>query len=248
MRIYKLLIFLLLSSQYSFAFSAEDLASFCFESDVSLRAVRESIDFILVDNDKVAFRNDENCLDILTSDTRKKILDKYLTRKYQLKNENTSSTLIGRECHLEFKTISQKKIISNTANLGKKTNLAVSNANGITSSTASLLLGAGLPGSLGLATQTLQKIGEKEVLIPGSQNLQVTCRPNGLDGFDLTFYFDEKNKTNISTSIFAKANEVINFAGVVNTLNEKSKTLGFPQTTITTTDGNEETSYELKVY
>jgi hypothetical protein len=213
------------------SYGADDVASFCFESDVSLRAVKHSIEFILLDQDRVSFREDDHCLDIIASQSRKKILEKFLSKEYSLVAETPPKE--SRECHLELKTTTKKKQTAQDFKLGVKSNLSVGESSANTVTSAEMLLGAGRAGTLNV----------------GAKTLQVECHPSrSLDGFELNFYFEEKNRAIVSTSVHVNKNEVLNIANVKNTLDEKNKTLGIPQTAMGSTEGTEDISYELKVY
>lgn len=211
------------------SYAEDDVASFCFESNVSLKSVRHSIEFILLKKDSVSFREEDHCLDIATTEARKNLLEKYLAKNYAL------ISLVPKEkgeCHLELKTTTTKNKVGQDLNLGEKNNLSVSESTTKAVTSAEMLLGAGFSGTL--AT--------------GTQNLQVQCRPVGSDQFDLVFYFEEKTRATVSTTVSLKKNEVMNIATVKQILNDKNKTLGIPQTAIVNTDSTEVTNYELKVY
>jgi hypothetical protein len=245
MAIYKSLsvFFLLLIGKYSYG--AEDLASFCFESNVSLSNVKQSISFILLPEDRLSLRPEDNCLDIVTTPSRKTILNKFLSRKYNLLNsEEPTLTPERSECRLEFKTTTKKKTNSNAANIGQKNNLVTTSGNSIAVSTTELLLMAGRPGTLNINAQMVMP---DKSLLDISQNLQVECRPLPHDNFELIFYFDAKDKATVSTTVQLKRGESLNIAGIKNTLDDKVKTLGIPQTTLGNTQSNEDISYDLKL-
>jgi len=224
-QIISLFLFLILSTSYG----ADALTSYCFESETSLELVKESIGFILLEKDSVSLRKEDHCVDVISSDKRKIILDKYISKKYKLVAESPKEV---SECHIQFRTITKKKLDSNDFKLGTKNSFVVNEASSNGATTAEMLLGAGFPGKLST----------------GDQTLQVECRPSGSESFELTFYFEEKNKAQVSTSVRVNKNEILNLASVKKLLDEKNKTLGIPQTTIKNEVGSDETNYELKVY
>jgi hypothetical protein len=228
MLIYNLIskIFILLLINSSFA--SDDFDSFCFESNVSLVNVKQSINFILTDKDTLTLREEDHCLDIVISETRKNVLEKYLVKHYAL---ISTAPKTPENCHIELKTINKQKINTQDFKLGQKNNLVASESTSKAVTTSELLLGAG-------------KIGRLAV---GNQNLQVDCRPAGDTAFELQFYFEEKSKATVSTSLRVSKNETVNLANVTKELNEKNRTLGIPQTAIGNTEGIEENTYELKV-
>lgn len=230
MLIYNLIIKLLLLLLVQSSYAGDDAASFCFESNVSLKSVKHSIGFILLEKDSVSFREEDHCLDIVTTEARKNLLEKYLAKNYKLISADQPKE--KGECHLELKTITTKKQAGQDLKLGEKNNLSVNESVTRSVTSAEMLLGAGFSGTLATGTQTLQ----------------VQCRPAGSDLFDLVFYFEEKTRATVSTTVSLKKNEVMNIATVKQILNDKNKTLGIPQTTIANTEGAEETNYELKVY
>lgn len=211
------------------SFAAEDVASYCFEPEVSLDSVKHSIGFILLEKDTVSLRKDDNCMDVVIGEKRKIILDKYLSKRYKVRNDGPKDL---PECHIELKTITKKKLNSNDFKLGPKSNLIVNESSTNAVTTSEILLGAGFSGKL----------------VTGEQSLQIECNPIGTEAFNLLFYFEEKNKAQVSTSVKLNKNEVMNLASVKKILDEKNKTLGIPQTAITKAEGTEETNYELKVY
>jgi hypothetical protein len=229
MIIYILIINLLLTIIFQRSYAAEDVATYCFEPDVTLESVKQSIGFILLETDNVSQRMEDHCLDVVIGEKRKVILDKYLSKRYKLVSETTKDL---PACHIELKTITQKKLNTNDFKLGTKSNLIVNESSTNAVTTSEMLLGAGFAGKL--AT--------------GEQSLQVECRPVGVDAFNLIFYFEEKNKAQVSTSVKLNKFEVMNLASIKKILDEKNKTLGIPQTAIINSQGTEEIHYELKVY
>lgn len=229
MLIYNLIIRFSLLVIVQSSFAADDMASFCFEPTVSLKAAKESIGFLLLPKDSVAIDEETHCLDIVTSDARKNLLEKYLSKKFKL---ISAAPQEKGECHLELRTITTKKQEAQDFKLGQKNNLSVNESSTNAVMTSEMLLGAGFAGTL--AT--------------GIQILKVECRPSGDDAFDLVFFFEEKSRANVSTTVRLKKNEVMNIATVRQILDDKNKTLGIPQTAIVNNESTEEINYELKVY
>jgi hypothetical protein len=228
MNIYSLINNFFILGALQFSYAADDVASFCFESNIPLKSVKQSIEFILLPKDTVAFRDGDHCLDIVTSESRSKLLEKYLSKHYSLLHEAVNEKV---NCRLQLKSISQKKQIAQDFKFGQKNNIAVTESGNRSENTAEILLGSGFSGTLATGTQVLQ----------------VECRPTAQGSFELKFYFNEKSRTTISTNLRVTSNEVVNLASVKKNLEDQYKTLGIPQTSAGTNESVEEITYELKV-
>jgi len=216
--------------------SEADLQAFCFEKNVNLNAVKKSLDLLILPKDIIAIRPDENCLDIITSPDRGKLFEKFLSKRYDLKNENkdtrpSMASLEKNYCRLDFKTSTTSKEETSRFKIGqlnevnKKENVVFS------SNIMEILLGANHQG---------------EIEADGSK-LVVTCQMiEGGELANLVFSFAEKSKGNLTSLAVVKKGDWLNVGSVLKDLNEKNKMLGFPQTDISDTQIKSETKYEIQ--
>ena len=212
-----------------------DLYSFCFNKSVNLKSAHESLIPLLLSRDIVTKRseNDDNCLDIITSPDRAKLFEKYLGKRYDLKRENSANdnSATSALCRLDFKTTKKLKAQKQIVKVGEKNVINESNISRTKVSTTEILLSSG-------------KSGEIEMEF---NKLLVTCTLIGDDKADLNIsYSAQTNGSGLSTSVQVKKNEWLNVASVTKELDEKNKTLGIPQTTVSSTEGQDETVYELQ--
>jgi hypothetical protein len=223
--------FLLFSSS---VWSNDDLLSYCFAGNVNLHEVKRELDFLLLPREKVAFRNGDGCIDIVTSNDRGKLLEKFLRKRYTLIAE-TSSTDSGvskvmEHCRLEFKTTKQRQVDTKNAAIGVSNQLNAGSNSRAEVSTSQILLGLGKPGSLDV----------------GGQSLEVECR-KGATGFYQLIFKQAGAGNSIQSEASLRAGEVLNVGSIAKEINEKNKNIGIPQTSFQNTVGNEVTTYELKI-
>lgn len=228
------LLFLLISFS---SFAAEDLASFCFKRTTNLAEAQKSLQFLLLPKEQIFLRPDDNCMDVNTSTDRSKLLEKFLSKRYNLIEETgvskETSDLTKKNCQIELTTTRKKNIISTDAQLGitKLPNAATGSLSQNEVSVSQLLLGLGKPGMLELEGKTLY----------------VTCSGGHRGFYQLEFYYSEEFRSKVSTELTVKQGEVINIGSISNNLNEKSKTLGLPESSYRVTNGSENINYELMI-
>lgn len=227
------LIFILWSS---FANASEELASFCFKPSTSLEDARESLSFLLLPREKVFLRPEQRCMDVLTSSDRVKLLEKYLRLRYTLiadQDENKDATKLEEQnCLLELKKTSMRRSETGQLKIGIDNKLSSGELSSSVSETSELLLGLGKPG----------------VLAVGNQALYVECKKMAGQNYQLLFSLSETGgSSRISTEVTVKKNETVNVGQISKDLNERNRILGLPQTSVSTTVGNEETSYQLQI-
>lgn len=211
---------------------AQDLSSFCFDKSVNLNGVRQSLSVILLPKDIVDLRTEDNCLDIVTTVDRAKLFEKFLSRRYDLKKDpaGPASSPADRECRLDLKTTKKSNEEGSNFKVGERNTLNKSTATRNSVSIMELLLGNGIPGEIEA----------------GNEKLKVTCQLVGSDSASLVFAYAEKNSASASSQVMLKRGEWMNIASVLKDLDEKSKTLGIPQTGISQSTGKSETVYEIQ--
>lgn len=221
------LIFLSLNS-----FAQDDLVSFCFEKKVSLSEAAKNLDFLLLPTEKIALRPGDHCLDVLTSPHRTKLLEKFLSKRYNIISETgVSGPSEIEHCRIDFKTLSNKKIETNNASLGKVTNLGTSEQSRTEVSSAQLLLASGKQGSI-------------EVY---GRSLDIECKKGASGFYQLAFFFRDQAGNSARSEITVRESELVNVGSIVKELDEKNKTLGLPTSNVSETKGYENINYELKI-
>ncbi len=223
-----IIIFLIFSSLV-FGQDSGEFSSLCFDPSVNLKSVQDSLKLLLLPRDTVVARLEQNCLDIVTSPDRAKLLEKFLRKRYDLKSETGLVQNQEQTCLIGFRSTKKRKSSAETLKVGSKNLISSTQISQDESSTMDLLLGEG-------------KTGELEA---GDKKLALNCRVFG-DKANLTFSFAQKNKGAVNSEVLVTKGEWINIASVIRDLNEKTKTLGFPQSELGQVNGNEETIYELQ--
>lgn len=217
--------FLFSSSLYA----QTDLQSFCFEENVSLKQVQQSVSFLLLPKDTVNLREEDHCIDIVASADRGKLFEKFLAGRYNLKQEKAPVEI--EPCHLSLKTTVRQKSETDSVKVGEKNSVKKIEQMASNTSTMEFVFSQGIPGELEA----------------GAEKLKVTCRFYGSEKGSLQFQFAEKNKGAIATELMVRRGEWLNIGSIVKDLNDKNKTLGIPQTEITSTNGTQESQYELQL-
>ena len=241
--IYKLnsliLFLFLVFSSVAFAQTNADMYSYCFGPSVDLNQVKRSLSILLLPKDIVELREEDHCIDIVCSPDRANLFEKYLSKRYDLKKDlksgfaETSSkeVLPNNSCTVEFKTTKKVKKEVKSFKVGSKNSIKDSEETSTETSSMDLVLGAGLEGEISATPDSLN----------------VICHPlEGGDRANLVFSFAQKDKAKVKTEVLVGKGEWLNVASVVKDLNDKLKTLGIPQTELTTTSGAENTIYEIR--
>lgn len=209
-----------------------DLATYCFEDTINLRSVQHSISFLLLPRDTINLREDDHCIDILTSPDRGKLFEKFLSGRYNLKRtkqEGASPSL--EQCELVLRTTVAQKLNASTIKVGEKNALNKSESLQKSVSTFEMVLGQGVN-------------GEFEA---GNERLNIVCRLIESGKANLHFSFYNKAKGGMASEFTLAKGDWLNVGNVIKDLNEKNKTLGVPQTELSSTNGKSETQYDLKL-
>lgn len=221
--------FLFLSLSFSInAQTATDLSSYCFEQAVNLKEVHRSLTPLLLPKDIVEFRVDDNCIDIVLSADRGKLLEKYLSKRYRLK----SNELVQEKatCQIDLRTTTKVKKENINLKVGDKNSLLGKDSVSTSTSTMELLISS---------NQTAD-------FEAGAEKLKIKCQPIGIDNANLIFSYSEEKKARLSTELIVKKGEWVNIASSLKELNNKAKDLGIPQTELDSTSEKNESIYELR--
>ena len=216
------------------SYASVDLVSYCFENKTNLAGVESSLSFLLLPREKVFLRPEQNCIDVLTSNDRANLLEKFLSKRFTLINEGgrrASEVIQEEQCQIELKTTKKKLTNTKDFKLGNKNRANVGTDSIQEVSTSQLLLGSGRSGSLDLE----------------GRSLYIECRKTTAGIYHLVFSYNEKDRAKVSSEISVTRGEVVQIAQVTNELDTKNKTLGIPQSQYQTTQGQENISYELKI-
>lgn len=214
------------------SFAQDDLVSFCFEKKVNLNEAAKSLDFLLLPTEKVALRPGDHCLDVLTSAHRTKLLEKFLSKRYNIISETgVAGPLEIEHCRIDFKTISNKKIETDAVSLGKVSSLGTSEQSRTEVSRSQLLLTSGKQGSI-------------EVY---GRSLDIECKKTLSGVYQLAFFFRDQAGNSARSEIAVRESELVNVGSIIKDLDEKNKTLGLPTTNVRETKGYENINYELKI-
>ena len=227
-----------MSSSWAYAEGSEDLNSYCFGAAVNLAQVKRNLSVLLLPKDIVEIREEDHCIDIVSTPDRAKLFEKYLSKRYDLKHdvktsfsESSKEVLPNNSCTVEFKTTKKIKKEVKTFKVGSKNGLKDSEQTSTETSTMDLLLGAGVEGELSATPDSLN----------------IICRPVvGSERANLIFSFAQKDKAKVKTEVLVGRGEWLNVASVVKELNDKLKTIGIPQTEVGSTEGFENTIYEIR--
>ncbi|MBC7712799.1 MAG: hypothetical protein H7177_05645 [Rhizobacter sp.] len=164
-------------------------------------------------------------------------MEKFLRKRYTLVAETegtkdlASGMLNNQNCQLELKTTKKKKVESTNARAGNTNNISSVSKDFAEVSTSQILLGLGKPGILELE----------------GKSLYVECSggPRGI--YQLLFSYSEQYKAKVSTQVTVRQGEPVQIAQITNDLNNKSKTLGLPESIYQEAAGSENISYELQI-
>lgn len=218
--------------------AVEDANSFCFEKDVSVTQVEKVISFLITGNDRINLRDEDHCVDIVTSSERIKIYEKLIWKNFKplaknnFKNIESNEIDLNQEhCHLVIREIKKNKNETNKLSVIPKTNIEKSIANKTETVTQELMILRGKSASMKV----------------GNQFLQIQCIKNDSGRYQLTIYLDELNKNSISTSVDLKESDIVNLGNIKKELNEKSKTIGLTQLAQGEQASSEDITYELSI-
>ena len=193
--------------------------------------------FLLLPREKVFQRKADNCFDILTSTDRSKLLEKFLSKRYNLIAEtgvsaaSNFSNFEDQQCRLELITTRTKIVEVQDLKLGGSSQVAAGTREEKSTSTSELLLGFGKPGLLDLE----------------GKSLQVECVKGATGVYQLTFSYNEQYRNKVASTVNVKKGETIQVAKIKNDLDSQSKTLGLPQIQYEDVKGSENINFEMRI-
>ena len=192
---------------------ARPLTGYCFEGNVSLKAVKRHLTPILAPKDKVYERASMNCIEVTVSDSRKDLFETWIYKKYKPLRIYTSDGNIERNqamgqmpmCRMTVEKISQGASTIDQASVGAKNRLKRTENKSQGVSRSSLTLTSGLPGRMRM----------------NDQLVFVTCHVFG-SRYRLELSLDTKN-SGLSTSVNISKGSRVNIGQIVENLNNRSR-------------------------
>lgn len=210
LRINFLLIFL---SILSFSAEARSLTGYCFESNVSLKAVKRHVAPILARKDKVFERPSMNCIEVTISNSRKDLFETWIYKKYKpLRIYTTDGTVEKNQamgqmpmCRMTVEKVSKGNSTIDEASVGSKNRLKRTENKSQGVSRSSLVLTSGVAGRIRM----------------NNQEVFVTCHVFG-SRYRVELSLDTQN-SGLSTSVNASKGSRINIGEIVENLNDRSR-------------------------
>ena len=211
LKLFTLFVFFLPSVSYA-------LEGFCFSANTSLKSVKSYSQTILAPGDKVFDRKSKNCLEFQISPNRRELVRKWISQKYKISStysegaRNTlsqSETIVVENCRLKIERVSKGKAQKTNVDVGKRNGLLqqIQSSSGVR--TSSMLLGKGFHGSLRV----------------GFETVYLTCIGKTGVGYNVAVSLDSPTSS-LRTTVFVSSGKKVNIGQVVNSLNDKQKSLG----------------------
>ncbi len=187
---------------------------YCFNADVSLKAVRSYLGVILAPKDIILLHPETNCLEVNIGANREELFEGYLSRRYKLKrklNWSQSNQLDQslRTCRLISKKINHFDHKKDRYQLGRKGSLKREEEKGQQISQSLLVLGANKEG----------------VISVDGHRVTVLCSPKGTSSAELDIKISDKKGNTINTTVNVAIGQETNLGGFVEDLKQKNKTL-----------------------
>lgn len=208
---------------------AQELTSFCFESNVSLEEVKQYVRLIQIPEDKVVEQSRQGCLDVVTNPNRVELFQKFILRRFKIVNQAQVKTR-NESCHLVFSGREKSQATKSEVAIGEYSTVKRTEENETASFQSEV-------------TTLLGKMAKTNI---DGVDLEVTCRRSGNSGMMVSLIAgDQGNK--ISTDLVFNLGEEKEIGSVFKSQNEKNKTLGIPQATVKGQVGDKTKKYYLKV-
>ena len=195
---------------------AATIMGFCFEENVSLNNVENSLSAITHVDDQIFKRSANNCIEVKGNASRANLYELYLNKKYNvMRTYGTGSVNSGISsapaCNLNIKKSSRKNSVTESLALGKKNNLIKkqSKKNSITNS--QLLVDSGRTGTISVDQF---RIRIKCINLIRSYKLEI----------DL-----EHNTGGVSTSITIRPGQELDLGSIVDDLNNQGQTISLKE-------------------
>lgn len=206
---------LLLIIFFSFTAKAQSLKGYCFENNVSLRAVKSHLSPILSRNDKIYERPSMNCIEVTVSDVREELFETWIYKKYKpIRIYRTDGVVEKNQamgqmpmCRMTVERVSKSDATNDEASVGSKNRLKRTRSKSGGVSRSSLLLTSGVQGRL--------RMDDQEIF--------VTCHVLGsTHRIELSL---ESGASALSTSVNTSKGMKINIGQMVQDLNNRSRSL-----------------------
>ncbi len=188
--------------------------------------------FLKKADDKIQKNETDHCLEISADEKRLPLFSKLINRRFKvIGGDEFEGSNNKKHCKITLEIKRKKNVDSKKFQIGQSSNIKSSNITEDEKSASDLILMYGKSGTLSVTPR----------------ELQVECAKTNSGVFQLVFYFEEKNKSKLSTEVQVNPGESLDIGTVTSQLDQKEKTLGIPQTTIQDQVGSEETRYSIKV-
>jgi hypothetical protein len=208
-----LLFFLLFCA--STTLEAKSLKGYCFESNVSLKAVRSHLSAILSPRDEVFERPSMNCIEVTISSTREELFETWIYKRFKpIRIYRTDGVVENNQtmgqmpmCRMTVERVSRSDSSIDDVSVGSHNKLknTRSKSNGVSQS--SLLLTSGVRGRL--------RMDDQEVF--------VTCHVFGTN-YRVELSLDSSNSS-LSTSVNTTKGSRLNIGQMVEDLNNRSRNI-----------------------
>lgn len=220
-------IILLGISVLSLGASAQNFHSYCFARSVDLNQATSFVKSILTSQDKVNKNSALNCLEIQLDDARVELVRKYLSTRYQT---HTNFEAAPSLCDMEITEVMNSNKNSQTISVGRQNNISQSVDNNSAQSVSIL--------------KTLE--GKWSSLEMNDSTVEIRCYKRGLS-FEIEVRIGSENSF-LSTSRIIQSNEKVELGEMVQSLNDKNKTISLQDgVTQSKSKGNKQKKYYLVI-
>lgn len=207
--------FILVFLFFSTSLYAKSLTGFCFDSNVSLRAVKSHLRPILARKDKVFERQSINCLEISLDAARRDLFETWIYKRYKPIRIYTSNGVLEKNqamgqmpmCRMMVEKTSRSNSTVDEVSAGSKNRLKRTQNTSSGVSRSSLVLTSGVAGRLRM----------------NDQEISVTCHAFG-SSYRVELALESGNSA-LSTSVNTSKGSRINIGQMVEDLNNRSKNL-----------------------
>lgn len=212
---------------------ANDVASFCFKENREYFLARKDANELLLPDEKILARNNEECFDIvLKHQGRKELFEKLLARRYKLLVSMANHSSPPEEnCKVDFITTKKRSLDTRSIKVGEVSAARDTLEQGNEVSTQSFFMQPRMPAKLSINLDQLEILCERS---PNGEQYVMTVKHGHALGA-------------VETTVRLLKGVKFNLGETIKSLNDKKNTLGIPQTEFINSTGNESTIYELVV-
>lgn len=206
---------------------SQSFQSYCFPKSVNLNEASNFVKAILTSEDEMRKNSQLNCLEIKIEETRVDLVRKFLSSRYQT---HTNFEVQPSLCDMEITEVTKSDKDTNTISIGKKNNIIQANDNNSGTSVSIL--------------KTLE--GKWSSIEMNDSTTEIKCDKRG-HNFEVEIRIGSENSF-LSTSRFVRSNEKIDLGEIVQTLNDKNKTISSEKgIEYTKNEGNKTKKYYLVI-